>query len=88
MCIVTLELYGKHACYGHAHTRDYKCLYNFILAILLTFIILTQQGISVSLEQLETFLKEFPQTPMHHLLEMFENIVKLDITTIISCMEN
>ena len=62
--------------------------FNFILAVLLTFIILTQQGIGVSLEQLETFLKEFPQTPMHHLLEMFENIVKLDITAIISCMEN
>ena len=78
---------SMHAMAMHTQ-RDYKCLFNFILAILLTFIILTQQGIGVSLEQLETFSKEFPQTPMHHLLEMFENIVTFDITAIISYMEN
>lgn len=36
------------------------------------------KNLGVSLEQLETFSKEFPQTPMHYLLEVFENIVKVD----------
>ena len=35
-------------------------------------------GIGVSLKHLGAFSKEFPQTPMHHLLEVFENTVKLD----------
>ena len=45
--------------------------------MVLSFISVAQEaGIGASLEQLETFSKEFPQTPMHHLLEMFENTVK------------
>ncbi|XP_065882901.1 ATP-dependent RNA helicase SUPV3L1, mitochondrial-like isoform X2 [Dysidea avara] len=37
-----------------------------------------QAGISVSLELLEEFAKEFPQTPMHQLLKVFENVHQFD----------